>query len=99
MQTRISLIDLELALSAVNSAHRNGRGALESAALEHGVGRSVVMDAIDRVEAAMGAPFFVVRVRRTGRLTPAGQEFRRVAPEAVRAWRELKAIVESSGTG
>ncbi|SFG58130.1 hypothetical protein SAMN05192565_10621 [Methylobacterium gossipiicola] len=54
------------------------------------VRRAVVMAAIDRVETALGGiPFFEVRVRRSGLLTPAGDAFRRMGPKLIRAWEAL----------
>lgn len=97
METRISLRDLEIALSAVASAALKGRGALESAAVEHGVNRSVVMDALNRVEAAMGGSLFVKNIRRTGRLSPSGRQFLQSVPDVIRAWTELRAVLVEDG--
>lgn len=97
VETRISLTDLEITLSAVASAAQNGRGALESAALTHGLHRSVVMDAVDRVEAAIGAEFFVVKIRRTGHLTAGGRQFLHAAPKVIEAWKELCASMKVTG--
>lgn len=90
MGTRISLEDIEMAWRSVDEATRSGRGALERAALAFDVRRSVVMHAINRVEAAFGGhAFFVAVVRRTGQLTPAGRNFHRKGRGLVRAWKDL----------
>ncbi|WP_152277992.1 hypothetical protein [Methylorubrum populi] len=48
------------------------------------------MAAIDRVETALGGiPFFEVRVRRAGSLTPAGDAFRQRCPKLIRSWEAM----------
>jgi DNA-binding transcriptional LysR family regulator len=81
---------MEIAWRAVDEAERLGRGGLERAAQAFGVNRAVVMEAIDRVERSFGGhPFFVVRVRRTGEITPAGRNFHGGGQVLLSVWRGM----------
>lgn len=84
--TRISHFDVVLASKVCVVASREN-GAISKVAAHYELSVSVVQNAVDRVEIAMGGrPFFVMGKKRTSRLSPDGERFIPGAYALLSAW-------------